>query len=296
MNTKKRALGRGLGALLQTSETDISAEYEGKLHSLVNTIPFISIDLIIANPYQPRNGFDENSLSELAESIKEHGIIQPVTVNKLDDEKFQLISGERRLRASIMAGLKAVPAYIKNVEKDSLLQIALVENIQREELNPMELALGFQRLSEEFNLTHDELSKKLSKNRTTITNYIRLLKLPAEIQVAIKANKISMGHARALINVDDEKTQLAIFNDIINKYLSVRKTEEIVRNISAKTKSSAKTIKFSIVDEYIKMKENLSKRLNTKIEIKMNKKGKGNIIIPFNTKQDFENIIKTLGK
>ncbi|MDD5571601.1 MAG: ParB/RepB/Spo0J family partition protein, partial [Bacteroidales bacterium] len=155
MNAKKRALGRGLGALLQTSETDdISAEYEGKLHSLANTIPFINIELIVANPYQPRNGFDESSLSELAESIKEHGIIQPVTVNKLDNEKYQLISGERRLRASIMAGLKTVPAYIKNVEKDSLLQIALVENIQREELNPMELALAFQRLSEEFNLTN----------------------------------------------------------------------------------------------------------------------------------------------
>ncbi|MDD5571956.1 MAG: chromosome partitioning protein ParB, partial [Bacteroidales bacterium] len=157
------------------------------------------------------------------------------------------------------------------------------------------LALAFQRLSKEFNLTNDELSKKLSKNRTTITNYIRLLKLPAAIQVAIKANKISMGHARALINVEDEKTQLAIFNDIVKKYLSVRKTEEIVRNISSKTKPAGKTIKFRLVDEYIKMKENLSKRLNAKIEIKMNKKGKGNIIIPFNSKQDFEKIIKTLG-
>ena len=295
MNIKKKALGRGLSALLDNSSQDISAEYEGKHHNVAGNIPQIEIDLIEANPYQPRTRFDENSLSELAESIKEHGVIQPITVTKLEEGKYQLISGERRLRASMIAGLKSIPAYIKLTEKDNFLEIAIVENIQRENLNPIDLALSFQRLIEEFSLKQEELSKKLSKNRTTITNYIRLLKLPAEIQIAIREEIITMGHARALINIEDEKKQKSIFNEIVKLGLSVRNVEELVRNVD-KQKITEKKVKFKIVDEYIEIKDSLTKRLKTKVEIKVNNKGKGSIVITFKSKEEFEKVVKVINK
>ena len=222
----KKALGRGLSALLENADTDITSIEPKALHSIAE----IQINQIIANPFQPRIEFDEDALNELAESIKVHGIIQPITVRKVGYEKYEIISGERRTRASILAQRSHIPAYIRLADDQQMLEMALIENIQRENLNAIEVALSYQRLLEECGLKQEELGERVGKKRSTVNNYLRLLKLPDEIQLAIKEGLIMMGHARALVNVKDPKRQLDIFKSVINSSLSVRQVEEMVKD------------------------------------------------------------------
>ena len=230
---KKRGLGRGLDAILQSPETDItSADISGNY--VAGAIAQIEIDKIETNPFQPRTDFDETALNELAESIKNQGVIQPVTVRKMGYDKYQLISGERRLRASKMAGLKKIPVFIRVANDEQMLEMALIENIHRENLNAIEVAISYQRLIEECKLTQDQLSEKVGKDRSTVANFLRLLKLPAEIQIAIRDGYITMGHARALVNISDKKKQLIILKRIINEDLSVRQVEMLTREKTAK--------------------------------------------------------------
>src|SRR5258705_1315305 len=232
MTTKKNVLGRGLSALLEDINTDITLKSESNPDgaALAGSITGIPLEKIEANPFQPRSTFEEQALNELAESIREQGIIQPITVRKLGYDKFQIISGERRFRASGIAGLKSIPAYVRIANDQAMLEMSLVENIQRENLNAIEIGISYKRLVDECNLSQDDVSKRVGKERSTITNYIRLLKLPPEIQVAVRDNTISMGHARAIVSVDDPVQQLAIFREIMSKQMSVRDTESAVRN------------------------------------------------------------------
>jgi len=287
MNAKKKALGRGLNALLGDSDVSDSA-----VESYVSATPNIPIDDIMANPWQPRTDFEVQSLEELSASIKNQGIIQPITVRKTDDGKFQLISGERRLRASKMAGLKEIPAYIREVDDNELLELALVENIQRENLNSIEVAHSFQRLMEECSLTQDQLSEKVGKKRTTVTNYLRLLKLPPTIQVGIRDNTISMGHARTLINIADEQIQLDIYNRIIEKELSVRQVEEIVRNLSSMKKEKPVSKRISVSNEVSAWKKTFSDKTKAKVDVKISATGKGTISIVFKNPDHLSEILK----
>ncbi len=300
MNTKKKALGRGLSALLENSGVeDISPQFRKNGGSIVaGAIANIPVDKIEPNPYQPRTHFDEESLKELAQSIKEHGIIQPITVRLMDDGKMQLISGERRLKASIAAGLELIPAYVRTASDHAALEMALVENIQRKDLNAIEISLSFQRLIDECDLTQEELSERVGKNRSTITNYLRLLKLPATIQMGIQEGKISMGHARAIINISNIDTQLAIFKDIIEQDLSVRQTEDIVRNIDEEP-YSLKTEKIhapTLPLKYQKIKEQAGKFLGLKVDIKRNDKGKGTLIVHFRSDSDLDYFLSVIKK
>lgn len=289
---KKNALGRGLDALIDSSSIK-------NKNDIINEPNEIEISLIETNPYQPRKDFDEDALNELSESIKELGLIQPITVRKLDNSKYQLITGERRLKASILAGLTKIPAYIRIANDQEMLEMALVENIQRKDLNAIEIAISYQRLLEECKLTHEMLSQRIGKKRSTISNYTRLLNLPVKIQSAIKEDKISMGHARALLAINEEETQLMIFDQILKYDFSVRKVEEIVREInsdnkknqSPKNKKTKKT-----ADDYIQLQTQLSNRFSTPVEFKCNAKGKGKIIIPFNNDSELERIIAILDK
>ena len=294
MNTKNKGLGRGLSALLQ-SGAQMDAEEASSLHLPAEIICEISIHQIEVNPFQPRTTFEEGSLIELSESIKKQGIIQPITVRKIENGSYQLISGERRFRASQLAGLKKIPAYVRLVEDKQMLELALVENIQRENLNPIEIAITFQRLIDEFSLTQEQLSERLSKNRSTVTNFIRLLKLPAEIQVAVRDGNISMGHARALITIDSVEKQLKLLGLILEKSLSVRQVEDLVKS-SAKPKASLKT-KHNILPEKIeKARTHISSRIVNPIIIKRSKKGKGQISIPFASDAELERIINILAQ
>ena len=285
MNSKRNALGRGLSAILRNPKTDITDNRTDE-KNLVASTSEIAIEDIQINPFQPRVNFEKEKIYELAESIKELGIIQPITVRKLGYNKFQLISGERRLKASKELGLKSIPSFIRIANDEQMLEMALVENIQRENLNPIEIAISFQRLIKECNLTQEQCGNKLGKKRSTITNFLRLLKLPLEIQDGLKKDKISIGHARALINIKNEKNQLNIFNDIIDNGFSVREVEQIAKdfcdrnyNYSAKRKKidSDDIIPFG----HQKKLFDLSKSLNVEIKLKRNKKGNGKIIIPF---------------
>lgn len=300
MNAKKKALGRGLSALLDNTEMeDITAKFRKSSEPIIaGAIANIPVDKIQSNPFQPRTHFDEESLKELAKSIKEQGIIQPITVRLTDDNVFQLISGERRLKASISAGLENIPAYIRTASDHAVLEMALVENIQRKDLNAIEISLSFQRLIDECNLTQEELSERIGKNRTTITNYLRLLKLPATVQMGIQESKISMGHARAIINVPSIDTQLAIYKDIIEQDLSVRQTEEIVRNIDDEPYKLTKTKSLAPIlpHKYQKIKDQLTKTLELKVDLKRNGKGKGNLIIHFRSDSDLDHIISRIRK
>jgi len=289
MNAKKKALGRGLNALLSDSDS-----ISNPADSYISAIPNIPIEQIQTNPFQPRTDFEEVALQELSESIQSQGIIQPITVRKLEDNVFQLISGERRLRAAKLAGLLEIPAYVRTVEDNDMLELALVENIQRENLNAIEIAHSFQRLIEECNLTQELLSNKVGKKRTTIVNYMRLLKLPPAIQIAIRDNNLSMGHARAIINIADEHIQLKIFNDIIAKGLSVRQVEEIVRKHTEQTqnkKTGKKTIVSSHVQEW---KKHIAEKTNAKVSVKMNESGKGSIVISFKNMVHLKDIIEKI--
>lgn len=295
MNVKKKALGRGLSALLSDNETDTTA-FDSVQHIPSSSISTILIKHIEANPFQPRNNFEEETLNELATSIKEQGIIQPITVRILSSGKYQLIAGERRLKASTIAGLTEIPAYIRSADDRQVLEMALVENIQRENLNPLEISISFQRLLEECNLTQEQLSERVGKNRSTVANYIRLLKLPAEIQIAIRDNAITMGHARALINIENPEIQLSILKNIIEKQLSVREVEHIVKNIETHPHPTAKEYSSpsSLPAKYENFKINWSQKFGRSIEIQRNKQGKGKISISFSSDEELDQIISII--
>lgn len=291
---KKTGLGRGLSAILESPETDItSKDISGNY--VAGAIANLPIGKIEANPFQPREDFDETAITELAQSILEHGIIQPLTVRKMGYDKYQLISGERRLRAAKISGVEVVPCYIRVANDEQMLEWALIENIQRENLNAIEIAISYNRLIEECTLTQDELSKKVGKNRTTVTNYLRLLKLPTEIQAALKDGFLSMGHARTLINVANESKQLIIARKIIAEELSVREVEKLVRQLEKVVAPVAKPGKIALPLKYENMKDSIQEHLNRKIEFNRTPKGKGNIIIPFSSDDDLQVIISKLG-
>lgn len=293
MNPKKKALGRGLSAILESPETDItSKDISGDF--VAGAIASLPIEQIEANPFQPREEFNPEALSELAESIKEQGIIQPITVRKMGYDKYQLISGERRLKASKLAGLTEIPCYIRIANDQQMLEMALVENIQRESLNALEIAISYQRLLDECELTQEELSQRVGKNRTTVTNYLRLLKLPAEVQVAVRDNKITMGHARALINIDDQLTQTTILRNIILKDLSVREVEEIVRNLNRQPAVPKEKQTVSIPEDIENFRDQIAGKFNTKVNVSMNNKGKGNIVINFGSQKQLRSILEEM--
>ncbi|MGZ2370081.1 ParB/RepB/Spo0J family partition protein [Ancylomarina sp. YFZ004] len=287
---KKSALGRGLGALIDDRD-DFQARPSRQEHELSNEIELSKIEV---NPFQPRTKFDEEALNELAKSIREIGIVQPITVRKLNSNSFQLIAGERRLRASKIAGLSKIPAYVRLAEDDKMLEMALVENIQREDLDSLEIAISYQRLIDECDLTQESLSDRVGKKRSTISNYLRLLKLPAEIQKGVREKNILMGHARALVNVDNREYQLSIYKMAVSDDLSVRKIEELAReaNNGAPVKEKAKPAR--LAEEYESLKQHLSKHFDSKIDLKRNTKGKGQIIIPFKSDDDLERILGVL--
>jgi ParB family chromosome partitioning protein len=293
MQGKKKALGRGLSAILESPQTDItSRDISGEY--VVGAIAHVRIDQIDPNPFQPRTYFDESGLAELVISIQNQGIIQPVTVRKMGYDKYQLISGERRLKASRLAGFTEIPAYIRVANDEQMLEMALVENLHREDLNPLEIAISFQRLLDECNLRQEELSKKVGKDRTTISNYVRLLTLPTEIQLAIRDAKISMGHARALITVSDTKVQLLILHRILEKKLSVRQVEEIVRTFVSGSPPLKKHEKPLLPVKFEKAREILISKLGANVDLKINTKGNGVIIIPFSSDEDFDRILSEL--
>ena len=290
MSNKRSALGRGLSALLENENTDVTSRSNSNGSTLVGAVANIDLEMIEANPFQPRTHFEEDALNELAHSIKEQGIIQPVTVRKLGYDKYQLISGERRFKASKLAGLKTIPAYIRIANDQAMLEMAIVENIQRENLNAIEIAISYQRLLEECSLTQEELSNKVGKNRSTVSNYLRMLKLPPEIQIGIRDGKITMGHARAIINIENPEEQLAIYHDIINGELSVRKVEEIAR--SGKAKKDKVTSAPST--EFLQIQQHLSERFNAKVAVVHDNKGKGKIVIPYLSQEDLDRLLKII--
>lgn len=303
MTIKKRALGRGLSALLENPDTDITTKSpSGDVVSkpVAGSVAEIEIAQIETNPFQPRTHFEEVALLELSESIRQHGIIQPLTVRKMGYDKYQLISGERRFRASQIAGLTRVPAYVRIANDQSMLEMALLENIQREDLNAIEVALSYKRLIDECNLTQEQVSEKMSKQRSTVTNYLRLLKLPVEIQKSIMDKEISMGHARALISIDDKDKQLEIFNQVVEGNLSVRQTEELVRGNAPKKEAPADKKKFRSIDEEValsfehqKIQNELKNVFTAKCEFKV-QNGKGRIVIPFENEEELERIVQLL--
>ncbi len=298
MSAKKRALGKGLGALLNDPATEASPSYdiEKDLHA-VGTVAEVPLKLIDSNPFQPRTDFDEESLHELASSIKEQGVIQPITIRKMDDGKFQLISGERRVKASQLAGIDTVPAYIRAANDQEMREMAIVENIQRENLNPIEIAMGYQQLIDDCKLTQELLSERLGKSRSSITNQLRLLKLPADIQIGLRQELISSGHARALLAIENVQTQLEIYQDIIAQELSVRDVEEIVKNLremaEEKEEEKPDNDKPSKKDNtrFKELQKSLSSFYGSKVQIKTRKGGKGSIVINFSSDEDLERIL-----
>ena len=287
---KKNALGRGLGALIDDVE-----ETQAQRNEAIKEVELSSIEV---NPFQPRTHFDEEALEDLTASIKTLGLIQPITVRELDNGRFQIISGERRMRASKNAGLTTVPAYIRKANDQAMLEMALVENIQREDLDAIEIAISYNRLMDECQLNHEEMSKRVGKRRSTITNYLRLLKLPAEIQKGIRNKKIGMGHARALVVVNDADLQLKICLRIIEEDLSVRKTEEIVRNYIKDQNEGpkAKPAVAAVPKEYTELEQHLIKYFDSPIQFKRSKAGKGQIIIHFDSDDDLERIVGILDR
>ncbi len=289
---KRNALGKGLSALLQDNETTKAIpDREAAPASSVLLVPLAEIE---TNPFQPRNDFDQVALQELADSIRLQGIIQPVTVRRVGERNYQLISGERRLRASKLAGLKEIPAYVREADDVAMLELALIENIQRENLNAIEIAISYQRMIDECNLKQDELGGRVGKNRSTVTNYLRLLKLPPVIQAAIRDEQISMGHARALINIPEADKQLWVFQQIVDQGLSVRKVEELVRTVaSPPAKKDKKTGQLPY--EYRKIADGLSSRFGTKVQLRIDESGKGKIEIPVLSRNDLNRILDILG-
>lgn len=294
LQNKKRGLGRGLDAILQSPDTDItSTDISGNY--VAGAVAELNIEFIEANPFQPRTDFDDNALNELAESIKTQGVIQPVTVRKMGRDKYQLISGERRLRASKLAGLKTIPVFIRVANDEQMLEMALIENTHREDLNAIEVALSYQRLIEECRLTQEQLSEKVGRDRTTVANFLRLLKLPPEVQVALRDGFISMSQARSIINIEDKEKQLIILKEIIDKDLSVRQVEELVRSTNNKKSKTSKQ-KNVLPESFIFQADKLSKSLNTKVKIERNNKGKGSLTISFKNDEEFERLMSLIDK
>lgn len=291
---KKKVLGRGLSAILESPETDItSKDISGNY--VAGAIANLPLSKIETNPFQPRENFDEPSLLELSQSILQQGIIQPLTIRKMGYDKYQLISGERRLRAAKLAGLETVPCYIRVANDEQMLEWSLIENIQRENLNAIEIAISYSRLIEECSLSQEELGKRLGKNRTTVTNFLRLLKLPSEIQAALRDGSISMGHARSLINVVDEAKQLLISRKIVDEDLSVRDAEKLVRQLNKIAVHPSKRGKIVLPLKYETMKDSIQQHLDRKVELKRSPKGKGTLVIPFASDNDLQTIISKLG-
>mgnify|MGYP002510815335 FL=1 len=290
---KYAALGRGLDALISTQE---EVETSGS-----SSISEIALSQIEANPNQPRREFDEKALEELADSIRNFGIIQPITLRQLSDDRYQIIAGERRWRASQMAGIQRIPAYIRTADDENMMQMALVENIQREELNPIEVALAYQHLIERYNLKQEELSEKIGKNRATIANTLRLLKLPAQVQMAIKNRQIDKGHARALLSLADPAMQVKFFKEVLEKGYSVRQIEEMVAQINAgeAVKSGKRTLqdkKVLLPEEFKVLKTQLSDFFKTKVQMTCSQQGKGKISIPFENEEELTRIIELFDK
>lgn len=293
---KKSALGRGLSALLDNHETGSTPNHH-QINSAAaaGSVSTIAVESIEVNPFQPRQDFNEQELMALADSIRVHGIIQPITVRKSNADKYQIISGERRFRASQLAGLKNIPAYIRSANDQSMLEMALVENIQRDNLNAIEIALSFKRLIDECSLSQEDLGVRVGKERSTVTNYLRLLKLPPQVQAAIRDNKISMGHARAIVSIADPVMQLKIFNDILANDLSVRAVEEIVRG-TAKNIKKQPTIseKFLKGIEYKHVQSRLADKFETRVEVKARKNGKGQIVLHYFSTDDLNRLLDVL--
>lgn len=288
VHKKYPALGRGLDALISTEEVKTQGS---------SSINEVALDSIHPNPNQPRRDFDEEALQELADSIREIGIIQPITLRDMGDGTYTIIAGERRWRASNLAGLATVPAYIRTVDDENMMEMALVENIQREDLNSLEIALAYQHLMEQYGLTQERLSEKVGKNRATVTNYLRLLKLPATIQVALKNKEIDMAHARAILPLEDPKLQIKVFEAVKNEGLSVRKVEAMVKELmqggTVKTQSGQMKVRGNKkAEEYSALKDSLSAFFNAKVQLTCTDKGKGKISIPFNNEAELERIIE----
>jgi ParB family chromosome partitioning protein len=284
--TKKNALGRGLGALIEGVEKEV-------LEKKVEANLQISIDSIDGNPFQPRTRFDETALEELASSIRQLGIVQPLTLRETNNGRYQLIAGERRLRAARLAGLTHVPAFIRTANDQAMLEIALVENIQREDLDAVEIAISYQRLIEECKLTQEQMSDRVGKQRSTVANYLRLLKLPAEIQLGIKNKQLSMGHARTLINIEDPKKQIKVYYKIIDDDLSVRSTEELVRELQTENNKDSSKIekKRKLNEDFNQLSSHLERIFSSKVNFRINEKGKGKIVIQFDTPEEMERIL-----
>jgi ParB family transcriptional regulator, chromosome partitioning protein len=284
--TQKNALGRGLGALIDGVEKEI-------LERKVEANQDISLDSIDGNPFQPRSHFDEQALEELAASIRKLGIVQPLTVRESGNGRYQLIAGERRLRAARLAGLTHIPAYIRTADDQAMLELALVENIQREDLDAVEIAISFQRLIEECKLTQEQLSDRVGKQRSTISNYLRLLRLPAEIQLGIRNKHVMMGHARTLVNIENPKTQMDVYYRIIDGDLSVRQVEELVRHLqTTRIKDPAtRERKKKLNEDFMQLSEHLNRIFSTKVNFRINELGKGKIVIPFENPEEMERIL-----
>ncbi len=293
---KKEQLGKGLRALLTKIDEVESKPQEKKkvVAELSRSVTEIDIEAIEPNPYQPRKEFIKEELLELVQSIKTLGLIQPITLRKIEEGKFQIISGERRWRASKLAGIKTIPAYLRMADDQGMLEMALVENIQRSDLNALEVALSYQRLIDECNLHHEDLAKRVGKERSTVSNYTRLLKLPPDIQEGLKQRKISMGHARALLSLDDPTLQMEFFKKITEEGLSVRNIEKQIRDYKSVTSPKAKTTENAVHPEVQKIKDRLSHHFGTKVEIARNKKGKGKLIIHFSSDDEFNDIIDSI--
>ncbi len=293
--TKKQALGRGLSALLKDPENDIKSVSDKNADKVIGNVVELDVDSIEVNPFQPRSNFNDDALEELASSIRELGIIQPITVRKLGFNKFQLVSGERRFRASKMVGLETIPSYIRIANDQESLEMALVENIQRQDLDPIEIALSYQRLIDEIQVTQEKLSDRVGKKRSTIANYLRLLKLDPIIQTGMRDNFISMGHGRALINIEKKKDQLAIYEKVVSNGLSVRETEHLVRTFKEPNATSSKTNHLSKTEIPTFVTEGmatLKEHLSAKVDISSSAKGKGKIVIPFHSEEEFQRIKK----
>ena len=290
---KKKELGKGIRALLSNIESK-SKTAPPKIEEIITGTQLMNIDWIEANIEQPRKKFDQEALEELADSIKVHGIIQPLTVRKLGGKKYQLISGERRLKASKIAGLKTVPVYVRKANDQELLEMALIENIQRQDLNAMEIAIGYNRLIDECNLSHEDLSKRVSKKRSTVTNYLRLLSLPPEIQKAVISSKISMGHARTLAGIDDVSFQIVAYQNLIDKNLSVRALEKFVAAFKSSPQKRSNSIKTKLPIELQSIVRELKGKFGTSVSISRNQNGKGNLTIPFTDDKELNYILDIL--
>jgi ParB family transcriptional regulator, chromosome partitioning protein len=294
----KEALGKGIRSLLQNIDADLktaSGNLRPAIAENITGIMRIPLEQIETNPKQPRKDFDETALQELAASIRLHDIIQPVTVAKLPSGKFRLISGERRYRAGRMAGLKDIPVYVRQANDQQLLELALLENLQREDLNAMEVALSYKRMMDELNYTQEQVSERMGKERSTVANYVRLLKLPPDIQIALRNNQISMGHARALINVDTVDKQLYLFHEIKNRSLSVRQTEELVRKLYKTPHPVKESVKAGIPEPYRKIEDTLATHFSTRVKLNHSVKGSGSISIEYYSLQELNKILDQLG-